>query len=115
MSIVDKIVHCMKFIQISKNAMLYEIEKAYYQQHGDEDDVGSVKFHIETDKLNDIVIIIGRKLSIDEHMIEDIDRTQEEQIPQLAQMRVQRVFEYILNCGDLNKFFGAKPLSAMDV
>jgi len=30
-------------------------------------------------------------------------------------MRVQRVFEYLLNCGDLNKFFGAKPLSAMDV
>merc|ERR1712003_238285 len=25
MSIVDKIVHCMKFIQIAKNAMLYEI------------------------------------------------------------------------------------------
>jgi len=116
MSIVDKIVHCMKFIRIAKNAMLYEIEKTYYQQHGDEDeDMGSVKFHIETDKLNDIVIIIARKLSIDEHMIEDIDRTQEEQLPQLAQMRVRRVFEYILNCADFNKFFGAKPLSAMDV
>jgi len=115
MNIVDKIVHCMKWIQISKNAMLYEVEKTYYQQNGDEDVVGTMKFEVDTDKLNDIVIIIARKLCIDEHMIEDIDRTQEEQIPRLAQMRVQRVFEYLLNCRDFNQLFDGKPLSAMDV
>merc|ERR1711920_773741 len=82
LTIIEKIIHCMKFIQISKNALLYEIQKSYFQSNGYKIDTidDSLKFQIDTNRLNEIVIIIRRKLSIDTHMIDDIDRTNDEQI-----------------------------------
>jgi len=127
LSIVEKIIHCMKFIIIAKNAMLYEIKKEYFtnhhtlilQQQQQLQPQAQVKFNIDIDKINDIVIIIARKLSIDEHMIEDIDRTNDEQIPHLAAQRVKNIFNKIINTQDLNQMFlsknGKKPLCAMNV
>ena len=121
-SVAEKIVHCMRFIQICKNAVLYETQKSYYEEMsgvmpdgmipalGDE-----VKFKVETHRLNEMVVIVGRKLSIDSHMIDDIDRTSEDQVPRLAELRVKSVFEAIVRAQDFNAFFGRKPQSSMDV
>ena len=78
-------------------------------------DLNQVKFKIETSRINEIIIIIGRKLSIDDHMIEEIDRTNDDQIGILAQMRVKAVFNSIIKAQDLNKLFKNKPLSRMAV
>ena len=121
LTLVEKIIHVMKFIQISKNALLYELQKAYYQMNeldGNDMsnfDLNQVKFKIETSRINEIIIIIGRKLSIDDHMIEEIDRTNDDQIGILAQMRVKAVFNSIIKAQDLNKLFKNKPLSRMAV
>ena len=121
LTLVEKVVHCMKFIQICKNALLYELQKAYYQMNEAEGniqnnfDINNLKFKIETARINEIIIIIGRKLSIDDHMWDDIDRTNDDQISSLAQMRVKTIFEHIIKAQDLTKIFDRKPLSAMQV
>lgn len=121
-SVAEKIVHCMRFVQICKNAVLYETQKAYYEEMSGvvPDDMipalgDEVRFKVETHRLNEMVVIVGRKLSIDSHMIDDIDRTSEEQVPRLAELRVRSVFEAIVRAQDLNALFGRKPQSAMDV
>ncbi len=121
-SVAEKIVHCMRFVQICKNAVLYETQKAYYEEWSGEVPESMIpalgdemRFKVETHMLNDMVVIVGRKLSIDSHMIDDIDRTSEEQVPRLAELRVRSVFEAIVRAQDLNVFFGRKPQSSMDV
>jgi len=122
MSVAEKIVHCMRFIQICKNAVLYETQKQYFAEMSgvlpDEllPQIGEeMKFKVETHQLNDMVVIVGRKLSIDLHMIDDIDRTPDDQVPRLAEMRVRTVFEGIVRAQDFNSFFEGKPQSSMDV
>ena len=124
MSVAEKIVHCMRFIQICKNAVLYETHKQYIEEMTGvlpEDmipalnEIDESKFKVDTHKLNDMVVIVGRKLSIDNHMIDDIEGISEEQVPKLAEMRVRTVFEAIVRVQDFNDFFGRKPQSSMDV
>eukprot|EP00484_Ammonia_sp_Unknown_P030380 CAMPEP_0197035078 /NCGR_PEP_ID=MMETSP1384-20130603/12965_1 /TAXON_ID=29189 /ORGANISM="Ammonia sp." /LENGTH=923 /DNA_ID=CAMNT_0042465089 /DNA_START=39 /DNA_END=2810 /DNA_ORIENTATION=+ len=127
LTLVEKIVHCMKFIQICKNALLYEMHKAYYQMNvadGHEESalidfatIQSLKFKIDTSRLfiNEIIIIIARKLSTHDHTLYDLDMTNDDQVPSLAQQRVKNVFEAIIKAQDLTKIFKRKPLSAMQV
>jgi len=123
LTLVEKIVHCMKFIQICKNAFLYELQKDYYQRnelYGNDDVIDfesmkNLRFKLETSRLNEIVLIIARKLCMDNHMLYDLDMTSDDQIAVLAQNRVQSIFTAIVRAQDLSKIFVRKPLSAMDV
>jgi len=54
-------------------------------------------YKIKTHKIINIFTIIARKLCSNEYMQEEIDRTHEQQVPRLAEIRGRDLFEDILN------------------
>jgi hypothetical protein len=90
MSLHDKLKKCMRFISRLKRAIAseYKVE------------------NIGTYKLNVIIIYIARKLCVNEHMVDEIERTHDQQVPRLAIIRCNDIFQAILTN---QKIFDKKP------
>ena len=71
MTLRDKLAKCMRFITVLKRtiARQYKVE------------------HIATHRLQLVIIFIARKLITTEHMFDEIERTHDQQIPRLAEIR----------------------------
>jgi len=121
MALEEKVVRVMRFMQIAKNAMAYELHREVVMNKGLGAAVGVPpswrQIKVETHRLNSIVVVMARKLSIHENLLQELDRISDRRhIPRLAEMRVKNVFESILKVKDLNRLFrGRSPRSAMDV
>jgi len=123
MALDAKVRRVMRFMQIAKNAMAYELHREV-MMGGMALKGGGVgvpaswrQIKVETHRLNSIVVVMARKLSIHENLLQELDRISDRRhIPRLAEMRVKNVFERILKVKDLNALFrGRSPRSAMDV
>eukprot|EP01084_Bolivina_argentea_P174680 302569_1 len=114
LTIVDKISCCMKFIQIAENALLYENEqeKVFVCNQSNEMIDDNI-FEIDSSDLHKVILIIGRKLCIDDQIVDTIVLMNDDEIPSFAQIIVQQIFEAIMK--DITNLFDAKPLSSMEV
>merc|ERR1712228_441138 len=50
-----------------------------------------------SNRMNMVIVYIARKLCVNEHMIDEIERTHDQQIPRLAQIRAKDIFEAIIS------------------
>lgn len=71
MTFREKLTKCMRFMAILKRTIA--------RQYG-------VK-HIATHRLHLIIVYVARKLAVNEHMVDEIERTHGQQIPRLAEIR----------------------------
>ncbi len=83
MTLKDKLTKCMRFMAILKRA----IAKQYNVRH------------IATHRLQLVIIFIARKLVNNEHMMDEIERTDNQQIPRLAEIRSKGVVFIYALCG----------------
>eukprot|EP00484_Ammonia_sp_Unknown_P023766 CAMPEP_0197031498 /NCGR_PEP_ID=MMETSP1384-20130603/10487_1 /TAXON_ID=29189 /ORGANISM="Ammonia sp." /LENGTH=718 /DNA_ID=CAMNT_0042461031 /DNA_START=210 /DNA_END=2366 /DNA_ORIENTATION=+ len=82
LSLHDKLAKCMRFIAILKRAMAKQYKVTA----------------IATYRLNAVAIYVARKLCVNEHMMDEIEKTHDQQIPRLAEIRSKDIFTAIV-CG----------------
>lgn len=81
LSLNDKLTKCMRFIAIIKRSISkqYKVKK------------------ISTHRCNLVIIYIARKLCTNEHMVDEIEKTHDQQIPRLAEIRSKDIFQAIIS------------------
>jgi len=81
MTLRQKLTHCMRFAAVLKRAI--------GKQFG-------VK-RIATHRLHLVIIFVARKLVTNEHMVDEIERTHDQQIPRLAEIRSKDIFQAVIS------------------
>lgn len=83
LSLNDKLRKCSKFMLVLKRALAKQYRLKSMKQ-------------VPSHRLSLIVIYVARKLCVHEHVVDEIERTHDQQIPRLAEIRAKDIFQAII-------------------